>query len=421
MLTLLRNRSYLKLWLAQIVAQLGDGITKLLIIYLASQLSGNPIVISFVVLAQILPSTILGSFAGPLVDRFSKKRIMLSSNVYRAIIVLLMIPSQHSLALLLILVFLEGIGTLFFEPARASIIPRIVGEENITQSVSLSQATTTAMRMIGPAIGGILIGFHNFSAIFMITVVTFLLSAVLIKFIPNVQTKSSAVNKSAELSFIESYKEGFRMVFSNPGLMAIIMLVIPTMFVIGIINATVDGVLLYTFKVTPAHYGFLETSLGIGSLLGAIAASYLIKRLLPHSLMLGSLIGIGVFCVLILPLESLHSLFGLPPLYGWIFLLGTAIAFINVPLGSLFVILTPDHARGRTLTIFNSMANTMSVIGLLLGGWLASTIGIVYTLAAGGLLLIVFTLIFPLFKYYEALKNINQSSRSHQQQIAPSA
>lgn len=421
MLALLRNRSYLNLWLAQIVSLLGDGITKLLIVYLASQLSDNPIVISFVILAQILPSTILGSFAGPLVDRYSKKRTMLSSDIYRAIIVLLMIPSQNSLALLLVLVFLEGIGTLFFDPARASIIPRIVGEGNIAQSVSLSQATGTAMRMIGPAIGGILIGFHNFSAIFMITVVTYLLSAAFILFIPNVQTSSNTANQSAKLSFKESYKEGFRVVFGNQGLLAIIMLLIPAMFVIGIINTNLDAALLYRFKVPPAHYGLLETTLGIGSLLGAIAASFLIKRLLPHSLMLGSLIAIGINCMLILPLDPLHNLFGLPPIYGWVFILGMAIAFINVPLGSLFVILTPDHARGRGMTIFNSVANTMTVIGLLLGGWFASTIGILYSLAAAGFMLVVVTLIFRMLKYYRALKNINQGIDSEQQQVAPSA
>lgn len=415
MLTLLRNRSYLNLWLAQIVSQLGDGITKLLIVYLAANLSDNPIVISFVILAQIIPSTLFGSFIGPLVDRFSKKRIMISSDLYRAIIVLLMIPSQHSLALLLVLVFFEGIGALFFEPARTSIIPRIVGEENITQSVSLSQATATAMRMIGPAIGGVLIGFHNFTAIFVITVVTFLISAVFILFIPNVQTLSKAKDPAVHLSYKQSFQEGFRIVFRNQGLLAILILLIPTMLVIGIINTNIDAALLYTFKVPPVHYGFLETALGIGSLFGVIGASYLIKRLLPHTLMLGSLIAIGINCILILPLEPLHNLFGLPPIYGWIVLLGIAVAFINVPLGSLFVILTPDHARGRGMAIFNSLANTMIVIGLLLGGWFASTLGILNSLAAAGFLLIVATLLFPMLKYYRALKSIEQDMKAKEQ------
>ncbi|TCZ76573.1 MFS transporter [Paenibacillus albiflavus] len=407
MLALLRNRSYLNLWLAQIVSQLGDGITKLLIVYLATHLSDNPIVISFVILSQIIPSTIFGSFAGPLVDRFSKKTIMFSSDIYRAVIVLLMIPSQNSLTLLLILIFLEGIGSLFFDPARSAIVPRIVGKENVTKAISISQATATAMRMIGPAIGGVLIGFHDFTAIFSITVVTYLISAVFIIFITNVQTKSQGSNKPKE-SYIESYKEGFRVLFNNQGLLAVILLLLPTMLVVGIINTNMDAVLLYTFKVPPAHFGFLETSFGIGSLFGAIAASYLISKLLPHKMMLGSLCAIGVICLLILPLESLHAMLGLPPIYGWILILGIACALINVPLGSLFITLTPDHARGRGAAIFGSLANTMTVIGVLLGGTLASTIGIVYSLAIGGALLVVVTLLFPMLKYYQALKNINQ-------------
>jgi len=407
MLTLLRNRSYLNLWLAQIVSQLGDGITKLLIVYLATQLSDNPVVISFVILSQIIPSTIFGSFAGPLVDRFSKKTIMFSSDIYRAVIVLLMIPSQHSLSLLLVLVFFEGIGSLFFDPARASIVPRIVGTENVTKAISISQATGTAMRMIGPAIGGVLIGFHNFTVIFLITVVTFLISAVFIMFITNVRVENKGTNKP-KTSFIESYKEGFRVLFNNKGLLAVILLLLPTMLVIGIINTNIDAALLYTFKVPPVHFGFLETALGIGSLFGAIAASYLISKLLPHRMILGSLCAIGVICLLVLPLEPLHTMFGLPPIYGWILILGIACALINVPLGSLFITLTPDHARGRGAAIFGSLANTMTVIGLLLGGTLASTIGILYSLAIGGALLVVVTLVFPMLKYYQALKNINQ-------------
>jgi MFS family permease len=181
-----------------------------------------------------------------------------------------------------------------------------------------------------------------------------------------------------------------------------------------------DAALLYLFKVSPIHFGFLETTLGIGSLFGAIGASMLIKRLLPHRLMLGSLVGIGIMCIIIIPLEYLHNLFGIPPLYVWMILLGFVVAFINVPLSSLFVILTPDHARGRGSAIFNSIANTAMVAGLLIGGYLASTIGIVYSLAAAGAILIIVTALFRMLKYYHALKSIGQDIRS-QQQVAPSA
>lgn len=421
MLALLKNRAYLNLWLAQIISMLGDGITKILIVFLAAQLSDNPIVISFVVLAQIIPSTILGTFAGPFVDRFSKKRIMFSSDIYRAIIVLLMIPSQNSLVLMLILVFLEGIGSVFFDPARASIIPRIVGEENIAQSISLSQATSTTMRMIGPAIGGILITLQNFSLNFMITTATFLISAVFIMLIPNVQTQSKTANKSAKLPFKQSYKEGFQIVFGNQGLFAVILLLIPTMLAVGVINANMSAAFLYTFKVVPPHFGFLETAFGIGSLCGAIAASRLIKRFMPHHLILGAIISIGVICILILLLVPLHNMFGVWPIYVWILLLGIAVALISVPLGSLFVAQTPDQARGRAMAIFNSLSSTMTIIGIVSGGWFASSIDILWSISTAGILLVVVTLIFPMLKYYRALKNMEQGIKPKQQQAAPSA
>jgi len=413
MFSLLHNRAYLRVWIAQIVAELGDGITGIVIIYLAAHLSDNPIVISFVLLSQIIPGMLLGSFVGPLVDRLPKVKIMVSADTYRLFIVLLMIPAQHSLSLLLVLIFLQNLGTIFFEPARTAAVPRIVGEDCIQQSVSLSQATMPAMRMIGPAAGGLLILFHNFTALFILNACTYLISAALLT-----SVRVPGENKSAESGklepnqpkqrYLKSLADGFKLVIRNNGLFALLLLVLPIQIVIGVINTNFAAALLYAFQVPAEHFGFLETTMGIGSLGGALCAPLFLKRFRPHKLLLSSLAVLGGSCILIMPLALWHELFGLAPVYLWTAEIGFMAAFASVPLVSLFVQLTPDGMRGRTSAIFGSVNSFGNVTGLLLGGWLSSQIGIIPSTAWAGGMMAVVAILFPMLKYYRALKSTQQ-------------
>lgn len=111
---LFSNSSYRRLWWAQLISELGDGITRLVVIFLVAHLSDSPLALSMVVLSQVLPQMLFGAFVGPLVDRINRPLLMAASDIYRAGVVLAFILAQDSLPFIYALIWLQGIGTVFF-------------------------------------------------------------------------------------------------------------------------------------------------------------------------------------------------------------------------------------------------------------------------------------------------------------------
>ncbi|MFW5437425.1 MFS transporter [Paenibacillus apiarius] len=418
---LLNNRAFRHLWLAQIVSELGDGITRLVVIFLVAQLSGNPLAFSVVVLAQVLPNMLLGTFVGPFIDRFDRSRIMVAADLYRAFIVLLLIVFQHELYGIYALVLLQGIGTVFFEPARTAIVPRVVSQENITQAVSLSQATYMAMRLVGPALAGLLIPFGHFGWLFAFNAFTFVLSALFICGMSRAlssdpsaaqqiaMTEQGQMQSAVKEPYWQALKSGLRAIYRHDSLFALLILLVPIMLIIGVINTNLNAALLQTFHIPAAHFGFVSSMIGAGSIMGALAAPYLMQRLKANVMLLGAVGAIGLFCMLIVPLFHLYQESGVVSVYVWALGVGVSIACTNVPLSSLFITLMPDEMRGRGSGVFESVSQAGTVLGIGAGGLFASLFGVLTATSLAGLLLIIVAAVFPLLKYNQALRQTNET------------
>ncbi|WCF06768.1 MFS transporter [Paenibacillus thiaminolyticus] len=427
---LFSNSSYRRLWWAQLISELGDGITRLVVIFLVAHLSASPLALSMVVLSQVLPQMLFGAFVGPLVDRINRPLLMAASDIYRAGIVLAFILAQDSLPFIYVLIWLQGIGTVFFEPARSALIPRLVGKEQISSAVSLSQATYMAMRLVGPALAGLLIPLGHFGWLFTFNAITFLLSAVFVFSLRGVEPlklsgaqagggeavteeteeteehegREAQQEKEAKLSYMASFKEGLTQMYRHEGLFALIMLVVPVMLVVGVINSNLNAALLQTFRIPAEHFGFVSSVIGAGSIVGAIAAPHLLRRIQPSTLLLIGIAGIGASCIFIVPLAPIYANTSIISIYIWSLLTGFTISCTNVPLSSLFLTLMPDEIRGRGAAVFGTVAETGTVIGIGLGGLFAVWFGVLEATAVAGGLLVIVSIVFPLLKYSRALK-----------------
>ncbi|MCR8643930.1 MFS transporter [Paenibacillus sp. N1-5-1-14] len=405
MFALLKLPAYRKLWLAQVISELGDGISRLVVIYLIAQTTDNPILLSFVILLNVLPSILFGTFIGPIVDRFPKPLVMIASDIFRGVLVLGMIFAQGSLIGMYVLICLAAVGTVFFEPARTAVIPQVVGEENMTNAVGLSQSTMMAMKLIGPSLAGVLIPLGHFGWLFTFNAFTYVLSALFIwMLLKHIKKSDSPITKENKMPYWASLKEGIQVVVGNKALVALIILIIPVMLSAAMINATQSAMMLFTFKIPAEHYGFLTTMSALGSIVGALSAPKVLKKTSPHVMLLTALALFGIVCVMIFGVEMLFALIGVSILYVWIALVGFVAAFVNVPLGSLFVLLTPPDVRGRSSALLDSIVNLGTVVGLLVGGALATIISPVYTIVIAGILVVLVALVFPLLNYYKALQ-----------------
>ncbi len=137
------NHNFRRLWLAQIVSEIGDWFYTLAIYSLLLQLTGRASSVALALVLQVLPQTFIGPAAGVINDRVRRKRVMITADLARMVIVfaMLLVRSRSTVWLVYPLLLLETLMAAFFEPARTSVIPNITPREDVLLANTLSSAT----------------------------------------------------------------------------------------------------------------------------------------------------------------------------------------------------------------------------------------------------------------------------------------
>ena len=176
------NPNFRRLWLAQIVSEIGDWLYTLSIYTLLLQLTGHAASVALALALQVLPQTLAGPTAGVVNDRVKRKHVMIAADLVRFVVVLAMlfVRSRSTVWLVYPLLLAETTMAAFFEPARSAVIPNIAGSEEVLVANTLSSATWSVNLMIGAAIGGVVAAFFGRDAAFILNALSFLASAILI-------------------------------------------------------------------------------------------------------------------------------------------------------------------------------------------------------------------------------------------------
>lgn len=411
--TVLKQRSSLCFFLAQFISRFGDGITTTIILYLIGTTSKDPFFIGLVLFAQYGPMLLFGFFTGTMADRFPKHFLMIGTDLYRAFVMIAMIFSTHVIWLLIMLVFLSGIGNAISYPARSSFIPHLVGEQQITEALSISQGINSIMQIAGPGAAGILLVLTSPSNILIIDVVTFLVSALLtgvsVKMIHYHQAHND--NQNQPSSIWRSAKDGIKTVFALAPLTFLIALIMQLMFAAGIFNTTSTSLLLQDFHVSSFHYGMIEAMVGAGACIGAAMGPFLLLHFKPGHLLFFSSAFMGVWMIFVVLLQQLPGVYTIPSLYIWVSIIGLINAFLNIPISSLFLGLTPDIYRGRAMAILQMSSNTGLLLGIVISGLLSRFLGAVFVTAISGTLLVIISLLATRTKGFKALLAIDKKMK----------
>jgi MFS family permease len=182
-LQLLRvNPNFRRLWLAQIVSEIGDWFYTLSIYTLLLQLTGHASSVALALVLQVLPQTFIGPTAGVVNDRLRRKHVMIAADLVRCGVVLamLLVRSRSMVWLVYPLLLAETIMAGFFEPARSAVIPNIAARGEVLIANTLSSATWSVNLLIGASVGGVVAAFFGRDAVFILNALSFLASAVLI-------------------------------------------------------------------------------------------------------------------------------------------------------------------------------------------------------------------------------------------------
>jgi predicted MFS family arabinose efflux permease len=182
-LRLLRgNQNFRRLWMAQIVSEIGDWFYTLSIYTLLLQLTGHASSVALALVLQVLPQTFVGPMAGVVNDRLRRKHVMIAADLVRFAVVLamLLVRSRSMVWLVYPLLLAETVMAAFFEPARSSVIPNIAAKGEVLIANTLSSATWSVNLLIGASVGGVVAALFGRDAVFILNALSFLASALLI-------------------------------------------------------------------------------------------------------------------------------------------------------------------------------------------------------------------------------------------------
>jgi len=273
-----RNRSFRQLWLGQVVSQMGDWFNTIALYTIILQLTGSGRDVGLLLVARFVPSFLFGPISGVVADRFSRRTIMIVSDLLRAVVVLgfLLVRRADQLWIVYVLtVFQLGLST-FFEPAKTAAIPSIVEDRELVAANAISSVTWSAMLTIGAAIGGIITDAFGTNVAFILDAATYLLSAALIT---SIRVPKRAKRPRQKLSLgrilgITETVDGIRYVKDRPRVLAYLLVKLAWGLGGGILTLlAVFGERIFPVgKGAAGGIGVLFAARGIGTAIGPIVA-----------------------------------------------------------------------------------------------------------------------------------------------------
>jgi predicted MFS family arabinose efflux permease len=272
------NRSFRQVWLGQVVSQMGDWFDTIALYTIILNLTGSGRDVGLLLVARFLPSFFVGSLSGVIADRFSRRSIMIISDVLRAVVVLgfLFVRRADQLWIIYFLTVLQLALSTFFEPAKTAIIPSIVSDRELVAANAISSVTWSAMLTIGAAIGGVVTGWFGTDVAFILDALTYLLSAALIASvrIPKRPPREKSKLTVGRALGITQTLEGARYVMRRPRVLALL-LVKPAW---GLGGGILTLLAVFGEKIFPVGksaatgIGVLFAARGIGTAVGPIVA-----------------------------------------------------------------------------------------------------------------------------------------------------
>ena len=389
--TILRIADFRRIWAAQAISDLGDGLTNLTLFIVVLQLTGSTAAIALMAIAIAVPTIVIGPIAGVFVDRWDRRRVMLASDLLRAAIVLgfLLVRSADQLWLLYALAVAHSAVGTFFTPARMALVPRIVPEEGLLAANSLAQITRVIAGVLGASAAGLLAGFAQVTwPAFVVDASTFVVSFLLILGVrTSGKVAPAAAAAAKEAGVGRSLREGLVLVGRSRLLMGCMIGAGVTMLGLGAVNVLFVPFFVNVLAVPVTWLGVADIAQTSSMILAAGLTAAIASRLHPTRVIVVGLTGIGV-CVGLLGASTVVWQVAL-----LLFIVGWFVTPLEASLATILQTAVEDEQRGRVASTMHAVMASASVISMALAGVFGDIVGIrnAFFLAAGVVLLAALT------------------------------
>jgi MFS transporter, DHA3 family, macrolide efflux protein len=368
------NRHFVLLWQGQLVSQLGNQAYLIAATYLMLDGTGSASLVALVMMASTVPLAIIGPIGGTVADRHSRRTILVTTDLARAVIIgsigvyLLFAPvvTSFHVALLVCGAALSGIMGALFAPAAQAIVPDLVRGERLASANAVMQISSQTCMLVGQALGGVLYVTWGAAALLLFDAASFVYGGLSTWFIPadrRVVREANTSLRDVLAGYLRDTREGLMYVRGQHGMIALLatfagvnVLFMPIFVLLPVYVRDVLG-------SGPEWYGFLLAGSGMGALVGSAVAG----MLLPKARDMSRLLAFGVAGV------SGSVLVIAATTHAWIALtafmtIGALSSTINVTVITMFQAATPTAVRGRVMSLVIALSTAAAPLGMAAGG-----------------------------------------------------
>lgn len=380
MFAALRQRNFAFLWFGQVISLIGDWVLFVALPFYIYTLTGSTLATGIMFIVQTIPRIFFGSVAGVFVDRWNRKYTMLIAELSQAFVLvpLFIVHSQQWLWIVYIFAFIESSISQFFIPAKSAIIPNLVDEQHLLAANSLNSMSQELTRLVGPFLGGALLGLLGISSVILVDIISFLVSAGMIALISlppthNLAKQQAGTSRPAtSLARVwHEWLEGLQLVKKEQLITAIFVVIGVAMVGEGIIEVLITAYVKQVMHGNALVLGWLMTAQAIGGIAGSLIVVQVSKILHPTRLIPLSAL---IFGSLILVIVHIPLLAVVLPL---ITLIGIAVIGFFVSLLTLLQSNVVDEYRGRIFGTLNTLQAVTMLFGMVLASGLGDRLGVI--------------------------------------------
>ncbi len=360
-----------RLWAAQVVSVFGDFLAVFAVLsYVSFNLHASAPQVTLISISFMIPFALIGPLAGVFVDRWNVKRTMIASDLIRAGLALALVFAGSLEQIYAILFLLSAVST-FFVPAQTVTLRTLVPPEGLLSANALVQQAFQVMRIISPALAGAMVAWFGASSCYYLDSLSFIFSVSMIATLVIAREPVAPAKDSHPLkSVLNDLLAGMKFIFTHSTISFVILAMAAGMFAVSCFGPLIAVYVRDELRATSLAFGIINSLIGVGMIAGTLLISRFARQVSKTHLALWGLFTMGAFVVVLAAFKTIAA--ASVGMLG----LGVGVIFVIVSAQTLMQGQTPMELIGRVSGSFMAVLSLAQLIGLVLSGSLAQTLGI---------------------------------------------
>ena len=371
MLSILKNRTFLLLFLGNTISLIGFGFNLVGVSWLVLEVTGSELALGKIMAMATVPGVVLALFAGIIIDKVNRKWLLVVLDLFRMVVVgtfvILLVQDRFSMNALFITVLLMGTGSSLFWPTAQAFVQELVSAKDYFHANALLSASYQAGSILGAGIGGVVVHFYGVPTALAFNALTHLISALLISAAPFTR---QVVHHEVE-SMWQSVSKGFIYFKEKVGVLILgFTTILADVAIWGALSVLTITISKEVFLAGSLGYGLMEGFYGVGALISTVAVGYMTRFLGRGRALLLCYVVAGVMCLL-------------APIAISIYLAGVAYFFMGlhnnaarICIRTIFMEQIPNKIMGRAQTILGVYTRLLVVASALSAGWITENLSV---------------------------------------------